>query len=298
MTPLQLRSRLGATVFERVAVPRDRSVANPSNSTPGPRRSAKCTGTRRCSPAVSALCCCSPCTRWPWPDSPPTPVIGVLLWGVLQRASSSLPYPLSIPSRTVARIRAIHAGVAGTAQNGRAFVASDPHLLRWAHIAEIDSLCAHQRYGDQPLDQADRGGHVADTARIAGELVCRIHRRPRPNSLARSSSIAPSLPAQPRRDMSCSTRHCPLAVVPHALLAGSAVALLLRWARRPLMLPYLPVTEVTLLRPVGHTVTSGTRWVMSDIPLRGCVVVRARVIVGQGGRRSPTGHACVHCCRQ
>jgi uncharacterized protein (DUF2236 family) len=50
---------------------------------------------------------------------------------------------------------------------------------------------------------------------------------------------------------------------PYALLAAAAVALLPRWARSPLRLPYLPVAEATIVRVAGQAVTSGIRWVMA-----------------------------------
>ena len=67
------------------------------------------------------------------------------------------------PCRTRPRVRS---------RAGRAPVrASDPHLLRWVHIAEIDSfLRAYQRYGSGTLDAAQRDGYVADTARVAAAL--------------------------------------------------------------------------------------------------------------------------------
>jgi hypothetical protein len=47
---------------------------------------------------------------------------------------------------------------------------SDPHLLTWVDIAEADSfLRAHSSFGVRPLDPAERGGDVADMARIGVE---------------------------------------------------------------------------------------------------------------------------------
>jgi uncharacterized protein (DUF2236 family) len=54
-----------------------------------------------------------------------------------------------------------------------------------------------------------------------------------------------------------------LARPPYAVLAGAAVASLPPWARRPLRLPYLPVTEATAVRLAGHGLISGLRWVMT-----------------------------------
>src|SRR6185312_11697701 len=71
----------------------------------------------------------------------------------------------------IARVRAVHEHVTGTAPDGRPYAASDPHLLTWVHIAEADSfLRAHSSFGVRPLDPAERDGYVADMARIGIEL--------------------------------------------------------------------------------------------------------------------------------
>src|SRR5262249_14161456 len=96
-------------------------------------------------------------------------------WGRLQRTS----YFLAVTTfgrdgdgqEAIARVRAIHRRVTGTAPDGRPYAASDPHLLTWVHIAEADSfLRAHTRFGAEPLDQAGRDGYVADLARIGAAL--------------------------------------------------------------------------------------------------------------------------------
>jgi uncharacterized protein (DUF2236 family) len=47
---------------------------------------------------------------------------------------------------------------------------------------------------------------------------------------------------------------------PYAVLAAAAVSLLPGWARRPLLLPRLPVTEAALVRPAGHALVHTIRW--------------------------------------
>ncbi|MGA9749941.1 MAG: oxygenase MpaB family protein, partial [Nocardioides sp.] len=96
-------------------------------------------------------------------------------WGRLQRTSHFLAVTTfgtaADAERMVAMIRRVHEGVVGTAPDGRPYAASDPHLLEWVHVAEIDSfLTAHQRYGAAPLDQAGRDAYVAETARVAEAL--------------------------------------------------------------------------------------------------------------------------------
>jgi len=89
-------------------------------------------------------------------------------WGRLQRTSYFLAVTTfgraSDAEQTIARVRAIHERVTGTAPDGRPYAASDPRLLTWVHIAEADSfLRAHTRFGVQPLDQAGVADkHLAD----------------------------------------------------------------------------------------------------------------------------------------
>ena len=91
-------------------------------------------------------------------------------WGRLQRTADFLTWTTfgtaEQAERACRRVRAVHSTVRGTAPDGRPYDATDPHLLRWVHLAEIDSfLAAHQRYGTPHLDAARarrlRGRHGA-----------------------------------------------------------------------------------------------------------------------------------------
>src|SRR5262245_12128952 len=197
-------------------------------------------------------------------------------WGRLQRTS----YFLAVTTfgraddarAAIARVRAVHERVTGTAPDGRPYAAADPHLLTWVHIAEADSfLRAHSRFGTRPLDQAGRDGYVADMARIGrelgvpdpprteAELADRIARyqaelaaTPEAREAARFLLVNPPLPAVAR--------------APYGVLAAAAVSLLPGWARRPLRLPRLPVTETVLVRPAGHAMVRAIRWATSAPP--------------------------------
>jgi ER-bound oxygenase mpaB/B'/Rubber oxygenase, catalytic domain len=96
-------------------------------------------------------------------------------WGRLQRTSYFLAAttfgPAAEAERAVARVRGVHGRVQGTAPDGRPYAASDPHLLRWVHLAEVDSfLTAHQRYGAVPLTAPEQDAYVLDTSQVAGKL--------------------------------------------------------------------------------------------------------------------------------
>lgn len=73
--------------------------------------------------------------------------------------------------KLIARVRQIHAGVRGTAPDGRPYAADDPHLLTWVHVAEVSSfLAAYLQYVDATLSAADQDRYYAETARIAEAL--------------------------------------------------------------------------------------------------------------------------------
>src|SRR6185312_6641916 len=96
-------------------------------------------------------------------------------WGRLQRTSTFLATTtfgtVEHAEAIIARVRAVHERVRGIAPDGRPYAASDPHLLRWVHITEVDSfLAAYQRFGAEPLDAAERDAYVAQAARVAEAL--------------------------------------------------------------------------------------------------------------------------------
>jgi len=194
-------------------------------------------------------------------------------WGRLQRTSYFLAVttfgPAGDAQEAIARVRAIHRRVTGIAPDGRPYAASDPHLLTWVHIAEADSfLRAHARFGTQPLDQAGRDGYVADLARIGAALGVPDPPRTEAELATRIDQYRPELAgtAQAREAARFLLLSPPLPLVaraPYGVLAAAAVSLLPGWARRPLYLPRLPVTEVAVVRPAGHAMVHAIRWATS-----------------------------------
>lgn len=197
-------------------------------------------------------------------------------WGRLQRTADFLAAttfgPATQAELAVARVRAVHERVTGVAPDGRPYAANDPHLLRWVHLAEIDSfLAAHDRYGATPLDAAGRDEYVRQTARVARALGV-----PAPPESVRAlrdqlRMMRPELAGTPAaRD---AARYLlvqppmPLAARPlYGVIAAAAVALLPRWARRPLRLPYLPLTEAVAVRPTAELLTRTLRWALTAPP--------------------------------
>ena len=197
-------------------------------------------------------------------------------WGRLQRTS----YFLAVTTfgragdaqAAIARVQAIHQRVAGIAPDGRPYAASDPHLLTWVHIAEADSfLRAHSRFGAQPLDQAGRDGYVADLARIGGALGVPDPPRTQAELAARIAQYRAELAgtAEAREAARFLLLNPPLPLVaraPYGVLAAAAVSLLPGWARRPLYLPRLPVTEAAVVRPAGKALVHAIRWAITAPP--------------------------------
>jgi uncharacterized protein (DUF2236 family) len=194
-------------------------------------------------------------------------------WGRLQRTShfvAATTFGRPDDARAaIARVRAIHVAVTGTAPDGRAYAASDPHLLTWVHIAEIYAfLRAYEAYGGARLSQADRDAYVADMARIGAELG--ILETPRTEAEVISTFVRyrPELRGTPqaREAARFLLREPPLPPVLRPVyggLAAGAVSLLPRWARGELGVPWRPAVEKVLSRPAGKLAVNAIRWGLS-----------------------------------
>ncbi|MFD9304003.1 oxygenase MpaB family protein [Streptomyces sp. NPDC060048] len=193
-------------------------------------------------------------------------------WGRLQRTSTFLAVTTygtaEHAQHAVDRVRAVHDGVRGTTATGEPYHASDPRLLTWVHVAEVDSfLRAHQRYGARPLDGPGCDAYIADTARVAAALGVPDPPLDRAALARRLAAYLPELrgTAQARDAARFILLHPPLpaaARAPYALLAANAVSMLPRWARAELGLPWWPPFERVCVRPCGHAVTAAIRWAM------------------------------------
>ena len=194
-------------------------------------------------------------------------------WGRLQRTSTFLAVTtfgtVEDAERAVAVVRAVHRRVRGTAEDGRHYEASDPHLLGWVHVAEVDSfLRAHQRFGARPLDAAGRDRYVAETALVAEKLGVPDPPRTRADLDRALAAYRPELRGtrQAREAAGFLLVRPPIpwvARVPYSVLAASAVALLPAWARPELRLPYLPLVETAAVRPAGRLLVRTLRWAMT-----------------------------------
>jgi uncharacterized protein (DUF2236 family) len=194
-------------------------------------------------------------------------------WGRLQRTSTFLAVTTfgtaADAQRAVDRVRGIHRRVQGVAADGRAYSAADPHLLEWVHIAEAHSfLLAHRLYGAAPLDRAGRDGYVADMAEVAARLGVVDPPRTERELSDRLDAFRPELrstaAARDAARFLLLTPPLPVAArAPYGLLAATSVSMLPGWARMPLLLPYFPPIEHTVVRTAGRALVSGIRWAMT-----------------------------------
>lgn len=200
-------------------------------------------------------------------------------WGRLQRTADFLAAttfgPAAESERAIALVKKVHERVQGVASDGRPYRANDPHLLKWVHIAEVDSfVAAHRAFGATSLSTHDYDQYVADMSVIAERLgvvepprsmrqlqhQLRFYRRElhgtrEARDAARYLLVTPPLP---------------LVVRPaYGILGAAAVSLLPAWTRMPLRLPWFPVAERAVARPAGAVLTRTLRWALSpDAPDR------------------------------
>ena len=200
-------------------------------------------------------------------------------WGRLQRTADFLAATTygtaEVAQQTVDRVAAVHRRVTGTTRDGQPYAASDPHLLRWVHVAEVDSfLAAHRTYGALPLGPDGYDGYVADMAVVARALGV-----PAPPTTERA--LADQLAAfrhelrstpESRDAVRYLVTNPPLPVPArpvYGALVAAAIATLPAWSRPMLRLPWLPLAERIAMRPLGSLVTEAIRWATSgDSPFR------------------------------
>lgn len=201
-------------------------------------------------------------------------------WGRLQRTADFLAAttfgPASEAERAVAIVHRVHRRVVGTTRYGEPYEANDPHLLRWVHIAELDSfLAAHDRFGAEPLRGAERDAYVADSAVVARALGVIDPPTTEAGLREQIRAFRPELgSSREAREAARYLLVTPPLPIPgraaYGLIAAAAVSLMPAWTRWPLRLPWLPVSEATLGRAVGDAVTRTLRWVVpsaDDVPV-------------------------------
>ena len=202
-------------------------------------------------------------------------------WGRLQRTSEFIAMttfgPVEQAEKILDRINKVHTTVRGTDFRGRPYSATDPHLLRWVHVAEIDSfLVAHQRYARTPLTPSEADRYVEQAAWAAGRLGIPDPPLTVAELESQLAAYRPELEATPGAlDVARFLLHeppLPVAARPGFwLLAAGAVELLPDYARKLLDLrlpgPLRAVEGAALrvvARPMGRVGTAAVSWAMSD----------------------------------
>jgi uncharacterized protein (DUF2236 family) len=193
------------------------------------------------------------------------------LWGRLARTSAFLATTTFATAEdaedAVAVVRRIHARVNGTMPDGTPYAARDPHLLRWVHVAEVDSfLLAHTRYGAEPLDQAGRDAYLDQAALVAERLGAEDVPHSEAELRACLEAYRPELRAttEAREAITWLVKHpdLPATAMPgYRLIVASATELLPQWASDELGLPRHPV-----LARSGGAITRTIRWAMAPPP--------------------------------
>ena len=155
----------------------------------------------------------------------------------------------------VARVRSIHERLGSTEETtGRAYRVDDPDLLLWVHCCEVDSLLTVARRAGLPLTDAEADRYVAEqvtSAELIGippgavpasvaelaEYFARMRPTLAVTAAARDAYRLIVLPPMPTW-----VRYLTPAQPAWGGLAGLAVALLPRWARRMYSWPGLGLT--------------------------------------------------------
>ena len=194
-------------------------------------------------------------------------------WGRLQRTSSYLATTTygAVPQaeRNIAIVRAIHKRVTGVTSDGQPYRASDPHLLLWVHVAEIESfLVAYQAFGGARLEPAEMDEYVRQTGFVAEKLGVPDPPRTYAELEAVLADFRPELSGSRQASEAADLllRDPPLpgpAKIGYAALAAGAVSLLPPWVRTELRLPTLPLTDRLLARPITRSALGAIRWALA-----------------------------------
>lgn len=143
--------------------------------------------------------------------------------------------PRAPAEAAIEHVRVIHHGVRGTAEDGRAYSADDPHLLTWVHCAGCWCfLRAYERYCQRiPRPLQDR--YLAEMTRIAEALGARTVPESTAELDAFFARVRPELVFDARtretlRVLGSIRLPIPFSGLSRDLFLGSAAALLPRWA--------------------------------------------------------------------
>ncbi|MDH3705772.1 MAG: DUF2236 domain-containing protein [Acidimicrobiia bacterium] len=185
------------------------------------------------------------------------------------------------------RIRRLHRRVVGVTPDGTPYQATDPHLLEWVHLTEVDSfLRAFQRYGSTPLAARDADRYVAEMAEVATRLGTGSTARSVAELRIRLRDYRPELHAGSQAHDTVRFLLRPMLDVPlggaYATVAGAAIGLLPRFVRRMLWLPLAPGVGPLVVRPAATVLLRTLGWAMEPPPEIDAARRRARARAAAG----------------
>ena len=277
-TVSDLRSRLGAALFAKVAGPDGPKVSARIHARPGDRWFEPGSPIQRVHGDASMFV--GGLRALMFQALHPAAMTAVAehsgfrgdMWGRLARTSTFVAvttYGTAEDAQAaVDAVRRIHDRITGTLEDGTPYRASDPHLLMWIHVAELDSfLLAHDTYGAEPLTPAERDEYIAQSGFVAEKLGVIDPPRTEAELRATLAAYRPELRGSKhaRDAIHFLIRHpdLPIAARPgYLVLVAAAVGLMPLWTRPQLLLPWLPVTERTVVRVLGHLATGTIRWAL------------------------------------
>ncbi|MGK9045777.1 DUF2236 domain-containing protein [Stutzerimonas chloritidismutans] len=167
--------------------------------------------------------------------------------------------------RLIERVKRIHAGVSGTAPDGRPYAASDPDLLTWVHVAEVSSfLKSHLRYLNPDLPAAEQDRYYAEVALIAERLGAGDVPRSRAQIEAYLERTSPQLRSDERaleilQILRTAPAPSPLLRPFGTLMLHAGVELLPEWAQEMLGLT-LSASRRQLIRAGVRSTAPVVRW--------------------------------------
>jgi uncharacterized protein (DUF2236 family) len=188
--------------------------------------------------------------------------IGATTYGSTARASAA-----------IERVRSIHEGVRGVADDGREYRASDPELLEWIHCAGTSMfLRAYQAFGAQTLSDADADRYVADVVRVARDLGAVDVPSTVADLDARLEAFRPQLRlspvgAQARDFILRGVVRGPHQRAAYRLLVASGLGLLEPWARDLLGVPTRPVRHALVVTPANHVLARTIRLAVPPVTM-------------------------------
>lgn len=165
----------------------------------------------------------------------------------------------------IERVRAIHEGVRGVADDGRSYRAGDPHLLEWIHCAGTSMfLHAYQAFGAQTISASDADRYVAEMVQVARDLGARTVPRTVVELEAQLEGYRDELRlsadgAQARDFIIRGVVRGPHQRLAYRLLVESSFTLLEPWARDMLGVPTRTVRTALVVRPATALLASTIR---------------------------------------